>query len=51
MTRAQEHLLLVGNPQLLGHNLTFSRLMQFARDRQSYLQVSRDDFLAGRFNL
>ena len=51
MTRAQEHLLLVGNPQLLSRNLTFSRLMQFARDRQSYLQVSRDDFLAGRFNL
>ena len=34
MTRARKHLYLVGNPDLLGQNQTFARLMAFARGEE-----------------
>ena len=35
MTRAREHLLLVGNPDLLSRNATFARLLRFLRERHA----------------
>ena len=51
MTRAEEHLILFGNEQLLSNNLTFYRLMEYARQRGCFLTVSRDDFVSGNFNI
>ena len=36
MTRAREHLLIFGNPQLLAANATFARLMEFAKSHHCY---------------
>ena len=36
MTRAEEHLIMVGNPQLLSRNVTFRRLIAFVRNREGY---------------
>ena len=51
MTRAKEHLVLVGNPALLCNNFTFYKLIEFIRSRQGLFQVQKDDFLAGRFSV
>ena len=51
MTRARQHLLLFGDPQLLRANATFSRLLDFIRQQQGYVDVSLDDYTAGRFVL
>lgn len=39
MTRAEEHLLLVGNARLLANNPTFNRLIDFIRRRQGYYKL------------
>ena len=49
MTRAREHLLLFGNPLLLAKDPVFRRLMDFARERQSFFQVPPGDFIEGKF--
>lgn len=51
MTRARLQLTLVGNPQLLGHNATFSHLMEFARSRGGLLQVDEEHFCRGDFQV
>ncbi len=51
MTRARRHLLLFGNPRLLGNNATFALLMQFAREQNAYVSAPLDDFINGRFTL
>ena len=51
MTRAREHLLLFGNPDLLANNITFSQLMDFARSQQAYFSVSLSDWIAGTFHV
>ncbi|NDV67123.1 AAA domain-containing protein [Bacteroides sp. 224] len=51
ITRAEEHLLLVGNPELLSNNFTFFKLIEFIRSRHGYLDVNKDDYVAGRFNV
>lgn len=51
MTRAREHLLLFGNPQLLANNITFYKLMAFARSKHGYFSVPLDDYIAGRFTV
>jgi len=38
MTRAKEHLILVGNPHLLGRNTTFQRMMDFIRSNHGYFE-------------
>lgn len=37
MTRAREHLIIVGNPRLLSYDPTFSALMQYVRDHGCYI--------------
>lgn len=49
MTRARLNLILIGNPVLLRQNLTFRRLIDFAKDRGAYVDVSSQDYCAGRF--
>ena len=51
MTRAKEHLIMVGNPYLLSLNVTFHLLLSFMRDKKSYIDVSKEDFLSGHFAL
>lgn len=50
MTRAEEHLIMFGNAELLSRNTIFSRLMDFMKDRDCYFTVSQDDYLAGNFD-
>ena len=49
MTRAEEHLIMVGNPELLSNNSTFSKLIAFVRSKHSYFRVGKDDYVAGNF--
>ena len=49
MTRAREHLILVGNPELLANNYTFYKLMEYVRSRHGFFDVELDDFVSGRF--
>lgn len=51
MTRARLQLTLVGNPELLAHNITFLHLMNFARSQGAFLQVGTDQFCKGEFTL
>ncbi len=51
MTRAEEHLLMVGNSKLLCNNHTFHQLIGFVRGRQGYLSVPKDDFVSGWFEV
>ncbi len=49
MTRAREHLLLFGDPELLANDITFSKLMAYVRSEHSYFSVSLSHYLSGRF--
>ena len=49
MTRAREHLILVGNANLLANNFTFYKLMEYVRSRHGYFNVPLADFVQGRF--
>ena len=40
MTRAEEHLVIFGNPSLLARNHIFSRLMAFAKEHESYYDAA-----------
>ncbi|MBP5345550.1 MAG: AAA family ATPase [Bacteroidales bacterium] len=51
MTRAMEHLILVGNPKMLVNNYTFYKLLAFAQSQGCYLEVPTADFVAGHFTL
>lgn len=49
MTRAMKHLIMIGNARLLRENVIFFKLMEFARNRQSYFDISPSDYVSGRF--
>jgi hypothetical protein len=49
MTRAEEHLLLVGNAPLLAANPTFGRLIDFAKQQQGYFEVPLESYVTGDF--
>ena len=49
MTRAMKHLIMIGNARLLRENVIFFKLMEFARNRQSFFDISPDDYVSGRF--
>ena len=51
MTRAEEHLIMFGNAELLANNLTFAKLIDFLRSKQAFYQIDKDDYVAGRFTL
>lgn len=49
MTRAQKHLLMVGNPRLLANNVVFHRLIEFVKTKHGYFEIGHDDFVDGHF--
>ncbi len=51
MTRAEEHLIMIGNAELLANNFTFFKLMEFARSIHGYFRVGWRDYCNGRFNV
>ena len=51
MTRAEEHLIMIGNASLLSNNTIFSKLIEFCKSRYGYFDVSKDDYINGRFKV
>lgn len=51
MTRAEEHLVMTGHSALLEHVPTFSRLIEFVKGKDSYLEISKDRYVRGDFSL
>lgn len=51
MTRARLQLTLVGNPQLLEHNATFSQLLEYARSRNALVSIPTGQFCRGDFEM
>lgn len=51
ITRARKQLFLVGNPHVLGANLTFYKLMEYIRIHNGYIHVPFDRFCRGDFDL
>ena len=51
MTRAEEHLIMVGNDHLLSSNTIFRKLIEFVRDRNGFFRVSEKDFVGGKFEV
>ena len=51
MTRAEEHLVMFGNAELLSNNFTFFKLMEFVRSRHGFFRIGKDDFVKGHFEV
>ena len=51
LTRARKQLILTGNPNILGANLTFFKLMEYIRMNNGYIETTTEDFCWGLFNL
>lgn len=49
MTRARLNLIMIGNPDILGQNYTFRKLMDFAKGRGAYIDATPDDYCSGTF--
>lgn len=49
MTRAMKHLIMIGNARLLRENVIFFKLMEFARNRQCFFDISPSDYVSGNF--
>ena len=51
LTRARKQLLLTGNPNILGANITFYKLMEYIRLHNGYLKTDPFEFCKGNFTL
>ena len=51
MTRTREHLVMVGNPELLANNFTYYKLLEFTRSKHGYFDVKKEDFVEGNFQV
>ena len=51
ITRARKQLILTGNPEILGANLTFYKLMEYIRMNNGYIETSAEAFCRGDFTL
>ncbi|HJE48238.1 AAA domain-containing protein [Phocaeicola coprophilus] len=51
ITRARKQLLLTGNPNILGANITFYKLMEYIRLHNGYLNTTCKDFCKGNFRI
>lgn len=51
MTRAEEHLVMFGNAELLANNFTFFKLLEFVRSKHGFFRIGEDDFVSGRFEV
>lgn len=51
MTRAEEHLIMIGNPELLSNNFTFFKLIEFVNSKHGLFKVNKEDFVSGQFSV
>jgi superfamily I DNA and/or RNA helicase len=51
MTRAEEHLIMIGNPRVLAYSSTFTELIEFTKRHHCYFEIKKDDYVAGRYDL
>lgn len=51
MTRAEEHLIMVGNAGLLANNFTFYKLMEFVRSKHGYFNIPKEKYVKGEFKV
>ena len=51
MTRAEEHLIMIGNAELLSNNFTFFKLLEFVNSRHGFFKIKKDDFVSGNFDV
>lgn len=51
ITRARKQLILTGNPQVLGSNITFYKLMEYIRMHNGYIETTTETFCNGQFEL
>jgi superfamily I DNA and/or RNA helicase len=49
MTRAMEHLVMVGNAELLSHAIVFARLLHYVRSIQGYYEIPPQKYIKGMF--
>ena len=49
MTRAEEHLIMVGNPEILSNNFTFFKLIEFVKIKHGFFKIKKDNFVSGNF--
>lgn len=51
ITRARKQLIMTGNPEILGANITFYKLMEYIRMNNGYIETNTEDFCNGRFSI
>ena len=51
LTRAMGHLIIVGNPELLNNDSTFSILMEFIKERQGFFDIPVQALKSGKFEV
>lgn len=51
MTRAEEHLIMFGNAELLSNNFIFFKLLEFVRSKHGFFRIRKDDFIDGKFEV
>ncbi len=51
ITRARKQLIMTGNPEVLGANITFFKLMEYIRMNNGYITAGVDDFCNGKFDI
>ena len=51
ITRARKQLIMTGNPEILGANITFYKLMEYIRMNNGYLETTVADFCQGNFEI
>jgi DNA replication ATP-dependent helicase Dna2 len=51
ITRARKQLILVGNPHILGADLTFYKLMEYIRMNNGYIDTTADEFAREKFSV
>ncbi len=51
LTRARKQLFIIGNPQILRHNITFYKLIEFIENRHSFFDIPTNRFIEGNFSL
>lgn len=51
MTRAEEHLIMFGNAELLSNIFTFFKLLEFVRSKHGLFRVKKNDYVSGDFEV
>ena len=49
MTRAREHLIIIGNPELLNRNITFCNMIEHISNRGGYYDIPAEKYISGEF--